>query len=59
MWTETQTINITSFSLDHVHGVCEDVKSGEPCGLTGIYGHPEEHNKRKTWCLMEKLVECS
>jgi exonuclease III/ribonuclease HI len=57
MWTENQSLSVTSFSLNHIHSLCSDEETGEQWGLTGIYGFPEEHNKWKTWRLLEELAE--
>jgi len=57
MWTYNEAIYVTSFSSNHIYGLCDDDESGEQWGLTGIYGYPEEHNKRKTWRLIEELTD--
>jgi hypothetical protein len=56
MWLEHLSVNISSYSLNHIHGRCDDEESGQSWGLTGIYGFPEEHNKRKTWHLIKSLA---
>jgi hypothetical protein len=55
MWMEHVNISIISYSLNHIHGVCDDEESGEGWGLTGIYGYPEEQHKKKTWELIDSL----
>ncbi|GAU21788.1 hypothetical protein TSUD_329120, partial [Trifolium subterraneum] len=56
IWMEQLSVNISSYSLNHIHGRCDDEESGGSWGLTGIYGYPEEHNKRKTWQLIRSLA---
>lgn len=57
MWMEHLQVAISSYSLNHIHGMCEDDESGEEWGLSCIYGYPEEHNKRKTWQLIDTLAQ--
>jgi hypothetical protein len=54
-WKDHLDISIKSYSLNHIHGKCLDVVTNENWDLTGIYGHPEEHNKKKTWQLVKHL----
>jgi len=49
-------IVINSYSLNHIHGMCDDEESGVPWGLSCIYGFPEEQHKRKTWLLIDSLA---
>ncbi|PNX92710.1 ribonuclease H [Trifolium pratense] len=56
MWMEHLSITINSYSLNHIHGFCDDEETGEAWSLTGIYGFPEEHNKKKTWQLISSLA---
>jgi hypothetical protein len=56
MWMEHLNVNISSYSINHIHGWCDDEETGESWGLTGIYGYPEEQNKRKTWQLVASLA---
>jgi exonuclease III len=55
MWMEHLNISIKSYSLNHIHGICDDEENGEVWDLTSIYGHPEEHHKKKTWDLIDSL----
>ncbi|KAK2424153.1 hypothetical protein QL285_034543 [Trifolium repens] len=54
-WKDQLDISIKSYSLNHIYAKCVDVETNEAWDLTGIYGYPEEHNKRKTWQLIRQL----
>jgi len=56
MWMEHIHIVINSYSLNHIHGMCDDEESGVPWGLSCIYGFLEEQHKRKTWLLINSLA---
>lgn len=56
LWRDNMDITIMSYSANHIHGQCVDEEENEKWDITGIYGHPEENNKRKTWQLLEKLT---
>jgi hypothetical protein len=55
-WKDHLDITIKYYSLNHIHGKCLDDVTNETWDLTGIYGHPEEHNKKKTWQLIKQLA---
>jgi len=53
MWNDNLGISITSFSLNHIHRKVEDEVAWS---VTGIYGFPDEVNKKKTWALIQELA---
>lgn len=55
LWKEKMYVNIRSWSLNHVAGTMVDDEDGQLWNLFCVYGHPEEHNKRKTWHLIQSL----
>src|SRR4051812_9486455 len=54
-WKEVVQVNITSFSLNHIGGEVIDVFDNQVWHFNGVYGFPEEHNKRRTWSLIQDL----
>ncbi|XP_058774622.1 uncharacterized protein LOC131648906 [Vicia villosa] len=52
-WKEKFQISIPSSSLNHIAGSMIDDEDGQKWNLYGIYGYPEELNKRKTWHLIQ------
>jgi hypothetical protein len=56
LWNDTLKISITSFSLNHIHGKVGDDDSDVAWTVTGMYGFPEEVNKKKTWALIQELA---
>ncbi|CAJ2634985.1 unnamed protein product [Trifolium pratense] len=56
MWMENLCVNISSYSINHIHGWCDDEETGEHWGITDIYGYLEEQNKWKTWLLVGSLA---
>jgi hypothetical protein len=55
LWRENLNISISSYSVNHIFGSCEDVVTGQDWFFAGIYGHPEETNKKKTWHLIKDI----
>lgn len=55
LWHDNIDISIMSYSINHIHGQCVDGEEAEKWDITGIYGYPEENNKKKTWQLIEQL----
>ncbi|XP_058757456.1 uncharacterized protein LOC131630719 [Vicia villosa] len=55
-WKEGFLLSILSSSLNHIAGSMIDEEDGQLWNLYGIYGHPEEQFKRKTWQLIQTLV---
>jgi len=47
-------VTISSYSMNHIEGHVEDEEDGQNWFLTGVYGFPEEHNKWKTWQLIQQ-----
>jgi len=56
MWMEHVQFSISSYSLNHIHGECEDEETGEPWKLSCMYVFPEEQHKKKTWQLINSLA---
>jgi hypothetical protein len=56
LWNEQLDFSILSYSLNHILGRVDDFDSGRTWFVSGIYGHPEECNKKKTWDLIRKIA---
>lgn len=52
-WSVDCLVELSSFSLNHIN-----VRVGEvnPWRFTGIYGHPEDDQKWRTWSLLRRLA---
>ncbi|XP_058751474.1 uncharacterized protein LOC131624535 [Vicia villosa] len=55
LWVEELNIQIVSHSPNHIGGLCREGEEDNPWALVGIYGFPEEHLKRHTWQLVQKV----
>lgn len=55
LWHDQVNITVKSFSLNHILCMCEEGEGNDPWFLSGIYGFPKEHNKKKTWQLIQQL----
>jgi hypothetical protein len=55
MWNDDLKVSITSYSLNHIWGSIEDEDNCVPWFFAGIYGFPEEGNKKKTWELIRRI----
>ena len=53
-WREECSVSIQSFSLNHIDALIK-IDGGQEWRFTGIYGHPETDNKRKTGELLKRL----
>lgn len=56
IWNGPINIAITSYSLNHIMGKGEDDESDEPWFFAGIYGFPEENQRRSTWNLIRDIA---
>lgn len=56
LWRENINISIIFYSLNFIFGSCIDDETGEKWFLSGIYGHPKEQHKKKTWQLISNLA---
>ncbi|XP_058748566.1 uncharacterized protein LOC131621540 [Vicia villosa] len=57
LWMNSVNLTITSFSLNFIGSSVRDDLEEQPWELSGVYGYPEENNKKKTWLLVQKLVQ--
>lgn len=57
LWKEHISINILSWSLNHIGCSMVDDEDGQLWNLFYVYGHPKEQNKRKTWHLIQSLFK--
>lgn len=56
LWKETINIDLISYSMNHVLAILKE-DGHIPVYVTGFYGHPEEHNKCKSWELLRTIHE--
>lgn len=56
IWGSTVEVSLASMSLNHMMLEIKHVYEEESMWVTGIYGHPETSNKRKTWELIRSLT---
>lgn len=47
----------TSYPSNHISGSVAEDFDDQLWFFNGIYGFPEEQNKRKTWFLIKELIE--
>ncbi|KAL8476903.1 hypothetical protein ACS0TY_029271 [Phlomoides rotata] len=52
LWKFDLMVSVRSFSLNHIDFTMEDEVEWR---LTGIYGHPEDNQKWRTWMLLDML----
>ncbi|XP_058749040.1 uncharacterized protein LOC131622002 [Vicia villosa] len=55
MWKDSLGVSIVSHSLNHIKGSVFEEGEDRNWNFIGIYGFPEEQNKRKTWELLMDL----
>lgn len=55
LWNEQVSLSILSYSLNHILVDVIDGEGGDNWSLSGIYGYPEENNKKKTWGLIRQI----
>lgn len=48
-------VTISIYSLNHIGGFVDDSEDGQQWSFTGVYGFPEDHNKWKTWQLVQQI----
>ncbi|XP_058763625.1 uncharacterized protein LOC131637081 [Vicia villosa] len=53
-WKDSSQVSILSFSTNHIGGSVTDNCDSQDWFFCGLYGHPEEHNKRRTWRLLQE-----
>lgn len=56
LWKENIQMNSISFFENHIRGSIADDMDSQSWFYIGIYGHPEEQNKRYTWILLQDLI---
>lgn len=54
-WKEGLSVNLRSFSRNHVDVVVDGALSSETWRFTGFYGSPYERDKYLTWGLLRQL----
>ncbi|XP_058750083.1 uncharacterized protein LOC131623075 [Vicia villosa] len=56
LWKDAIHLMIKSFSLNHIEGSILDECDSQKGDFGGIYGFPKEKNKKRTWALIQWLV---
>lgn len=55
LWKESWTVQLRSFSMNHILCTVQDEDGGEMWDYSGIYRWPDTNNKRKTWQLLKAI----
>ncbi|KAK2435568.1 hypothetical protein QL285_020615 [Trifolium repens] len=56
LWNNQVNFTLDSFSSNHIAGSVLDDVNDETWFFSGVYGFPEEQNKKKTWMLIHHLA---
>ncbi|CAK8571738.1 unnamed protein product [Lathyrus sativus] len=56
-WNDLTEVQVTSYSQNHIAGLYQQEDDDRPWHFAGVYGFPEEENKKETWKLVQALYE--
>jgi hypothetical protein len=55
LWQDQASLSVINFSSNHILCSIVEVEMGDNRFMSCMYGFPEEHNKRKTWDLIQQI----